>query len=45
MKPNKSFSSLAFVLILAVGVALAYTMDRVGANTAAIGIGVSTFIV
>ena len=45
MKPNKSFSSLVFVLILAMGAALAYAMYRVGADTAAIGIGVSTFIV
>jgi regulator of protease activity HflC (stomatin/prohibitin superfamily) len=45
MKPNKSFSSLVFVLILAAGAALAYARYRVGADTASIGIGVGAFLV
>lgn len=45
MKPNKSFSSLVFVLLFAAGAALAYARYRVGADTTAIGIGVGTFLV
>jgi len=45
MKPNKSFSSLVFLLILAAGAALAYARHQAGADTGAIVIGVITFLV
>jgi hypothetical protein len=45
MQQNRSFAVLSFVVILAVGAALAYTQYRVGANLEAGVIGVAAFII
>ena len=44
MQQNRSFAVLSFVVILAIGAALAYTQYRAGANLEAGVIGVAAFI-
>jgi len=44
LKQNRSFAMLVFVVILSIGAAFAYTRYRVLDNSAAIGIGIGTFI-
>jgi regulator of protease activity HflC (stomatin/prohibitin superfamily) len=44
MRQNRSFATLVFLAILAVGAALAYLRFRVGAGAEAIGIGVGAFV-
>ena len=44
MQPNRSFAVLSFVVILAIGAALAYARYRMGANLEAGAIGVAAFI-
>jgi regulator of protease activity HflC (stomatin/prohibitin superfamily) len=45
MQQNRSFAVLSFVIILAVGAAIAYTQYRVGAVFVAGAIGVAAFII
>ena len=45
MRTSSSFAGLIFIVILGIGAGLAYTMYRVGSNTAAAGVGVGGFVI
>jgi len=44
MKQNRSFPALIFIVILSIGVALAYARYRAAANFEAVGIGLGAVV-